>query len=101
MSTPSNAPITNEPGANEPSTGSNRIIVIATYGWVFTGQKMQLASDGVHLEKADVIRTWGTTHGLGQLALGGPTSDTKLDPCGTVRLPLSSVVAVIDCPGWE
>lgn len=94
--------VSNEPSSTEaPITPeSNRIIVIATYGWVFTGQKVQVHSDGVHIEKSDVIRTWGTTHGLGQLALGGPTSDTKLDPCGTVRLPLTSVVAIIDCPGW-
>ena len=49
------------------------------------------------LKDAAVVRAWGTTKGLGEIALNGPTSSTKLDPCGTVRFPASSVLFSIDC----
>jgi hypothetical protein len=77
-----------------------RVIVIASYGWVFTGYRAEQDTDHVLIEKSDVIRVWGTTNGLGQLALSGPQSETVLDPCGTVDLPVTSVIAVIECPGW-
>ena len=32
------------------------------------------------LDNCCVIRRWGTTRGLGQLALTGPTSATEIDP---------------------
>lgn len=49
---------------------------------------------------ASCVRRWGTAAGLGQLAAAGPTSQTRLDPAGTVRAPLSAVIHLIDCtPG--
>ncbi len=36
----------------------------------------------VIIDKCHTVRVWGTTKGVGQLALEGPTSDTKLDPEG-------------------
>lgn len=42
----------------------------------------------VRLGKSAVIRRWGTTKGLGELAKGGPTVETILDeepPDGTIR----------------
>ncbi len=49
-----------------------------------------------------MIRIWGTEKGLGEL-ISGPTSKTKLDPCGTTRIPLDAIVALIDCEEskWE
>lgn len=61
-------------------------------------------SDGwLVITNAQVIRYWGTTRGLGELASSGPTSKTKLDPAGTVRVPLGSLVYLIDCDQskWE
>jgi len=37
-----------------------------------------------HMTDASCIRLWGTTAGLGELALKGPTKETQLDFCGTV-----------------
>ncbi len=52
--------------------------------------------DNVTLTDAKVIRIWGTTEGLGELAINGPTSKTITDPAGTIRLHQLGVVATLD-----
>lgn len=71
-------------------------IVILQRGWIVVGRVRQ---DGttVIVEDASVIRVWGTTRGLGQIAADGPTSSTILDACGTVRVHELAVVAQMDC----
>lgn len=70
-------------------------IVVCQRGWVVVGEYSQ-TKDEATVERASVIRVWGTTQGLGQIAAGGPTSTTKLDPCGTVRLPVLAIVLTMD-----
>ena len=65
--------------------------------WVLIGEVASEIAGVTTLKDAAVIRAWGTTKGLGEIALNGPTSSTKLDPCGTVRFPVSSVLFSIDC----
>jgi hypothetical protein len=36
----------------------------------------------IEIDRCQCVRRWGTTRGLGQLALEGPTAETKLDPEG-------------------
>ena len=71
-------------------------IVILQRGWVMVG-RLSTASDLVKLTDARVVRYWGTTKGLGQLAAEGPTSKTILDPIGTVMAHQLTTVAVVDC----
>lgn len=71
-------------------------IVILQRGWVFVGEYSRTGEDCT-LENASVVRRWGTTKGLGQLAIEGPTEDTTLDPTPTVRFHVLTVVATIDC----
>lgn len=56
-------------------------IVVLQRGWVLVGR---FEKDGTNckLHDASVIRNWGTTKGLGELAISGKTKDTKLDKCG-------------------
>ena len=70
-------------------------IVVADRGWVYVGD---VEHDGkwCTLTGADCIRWWGTTKGLGEIASGGPTNSTKLDPVGTVRIPAHAVISIID-----
>lgn len=71
-------------------------IVILPAGWVFIGEWHPMPnSKEVLLKNAQNIRIWGTTAGLGQLALYGPQSKTELDPSGTVRF--DSCIASIEC----
>ena len=45
---------------------------------------------------ARVIRVWGTTRGLAQLANEGPTTDTKLDDKHNSNTPWRAVIDIID-----
>ena len=70
-------------------------ILVLQRGWVAVGR---YAKDGAEhvLTDASVVRRWGTTKGLGQLAKSGPTSSTVLDPTGIVRAHELATVLVID-----
>lgn len=74
-------------------------IVIAQRGWIFVGDVTR-AENEVVIENAAVVRRWGTTRGLGQIASEGPTPSTILDPCPTVRIHPLSVVASMDVASW-
>lgn len=71
-------------------------IVVLDRGWVFVGD---FSADDklIELTNAQCVRRWGTSRGLGELAASGPRKNTILDPAGTVRAPLTSVVATIEC----
>ena len=70
--------------------GDKRIVVLLA-GWVFIGDYHPAAgANPAYLTEASNVRKWGTTAGLGELALTGPTRSTVLDPCG---------VLVLDNPG--
>ena len=79
------------------STTTDKVrIVILQRGWVMVGRYSE-SGDDCKLESASVIRIWGTSHGLGEIAQDGPTSLTKLDKCPTVRFHRLTVVATMDC----
>ena len=67
-------------------------IVVLTNGWVLVGKL-----DGDMLTDASVIRRWGTSKGLGELANYGPLKETILDRLGTVVIERSNVLFEIDC----
>ena len=55
-----------------------RHIVILQRGWIVVGDLIKKGSM-YSLKKGAVIRSWGTSNGLGELALNGPLTGTKLD----------------------
>lgn len=73
-------------------------IVVIEGRWNIVG-KVSISDNETIITDAKVIRYWGTTKGLGELAAGGPTSKTKLDPIGTVRVPANKVVMTVDTEG--
>lgn len=78
-------------------------IVILQRGWVMVGRLEREGSD-CKLHNASVIRKWGTSKGLGELAEGGPKPGTTLDKCGgVVEFDYLTVVASISCEElkWE
>lgn len=84
-------------------TKGNIKIVVLQRGWVMVGRFERSGSD-CKLHSASVIRVWGTSKGLGELAKNGPNSNTKLDPCyGLVEFDYLTVVASISCAEkvWE
>ena len=72
-------------------------IVILQRGWVMVG-KLEQDENKCKLHNASVIRIWGTTQGIGEIAKGGPTSSTRLDKCyGVVEFDALTVIATIAC----
>lgn len=77
-------------------TGDIKIVILQR-GWIMVGYFSRKGSD-CKLEQASVIRSWGTTKGLGELALNGPLANTKLDRCnGLVEFDYLTVVAQVSC----
>ncbi len=76
---------TDEPTRESPPVeqGALRIVVLDR-GWIVVGRVFR-DGDWTRIEDAAVIRNWGTSRGLGEIAEGGPTSKTVLDKCPTVR----------------
>lgn len=70
-------------------------IVVITSGWVVQGMVTELP-DRLRIDNASVIRVWGTTAGLGQLAHSGPTTETVYDFAGVVECFNQAVIMQID-----
>ena len=78
------------------SKGDIRIVILQR-GWTMVGRLERNGSE-CKLANAAVIRTWGTTKGLGEIAKNGPTESTKLDKThGVVEFDYLTVVAAITC----
>jgi hypothetical protein len=78
--------------------GRNKHIVVIQAGWVAMGYiAWDEAKEVLRIEDADVIRTWGTTKGLGEIALSGPTKSTVLDPAGVIEVLKAAVIMTIPC----
>lgn len=71
-----------------------RYIVIGNRGNVVVGDLIIRGSTG-YLSNASVIRRWGTSKGLGQLALEGKQPDTILDFCGDFEFELLTTCGMI------
>jgi hypothetical protein len=71
-------------------------IIIGQRGWVWVGDVTRTAEE-VTIENAFNVRRWGTTKGIGQLAIEGPQPNTALDPCPTVTLHPLAVIGAYKC----
>jgi hypothetical protein len=71
-------------------------IVVLHRGWVVVGDVTK-EENVFFVSNASIVRRWGTTKGLGEIALNGPTSNTVLDPCGSVKVHELAVVFSIPC----
>jgi hypothetical protein len=71
-------------------------IVILQRGWVVVGRFSQSGSE-CKITNGYVIRRWGTTSGLGQLAVSGPLPDTKLEATPEITFHELTKIADIKC----
>jgi hypothetical protein len=73
-------------------------IVVLDRGFVYVGrcEKDKNDPDLYVIKNAKNIRQWGTSKGLGQLALEGPQKQTVLDEVGTVRFHHKALISFID-----
>ena len=70
------------------------MIAVLDKGFVYVGDVMPI-DGGYCITGTRNIRVWGTTSGLGELALGGPTSSTVLDDVGTLYVPTHACITLI------
>ena len=77
------------------ATGVIRIVILQR-GWVMVGRFSQ-EGPNCQLDDAAVIRIWGTSKGLPEIAINGPTSKTVLDKSPTVHFHELTVIASIEC----
>ncbi len=67
-------------------------IVVLQRGWIVVGD-VEKTPEEVKINNCSIIRIWGTSKGLGEIAENGPTSKTKLDNCPPIMVhPLSVVL---------
>ena len=71
-------------------------IVVLQRGWVVVGAYSQSGDDCL-IRHGHVIRNWGTTKGLGEIATNGPTDNTLLDAIPETRFHALTVVLSLDC----
>jgi len=71
-------------------------IVILQRGWVVIGRYYQ-SGTRCWLENGYVIRRWGTSEGLPELAIKGKLIDTILDASPTIEFHELNIVASIIC----
>jgi hypothetical protein len=79
-------------------------IVVLQRGWVVVGDVAEDTDSLVRLENASVVRRWGTTKGLGEMAASGPLSETVLDACpaGVKAHPLAIVMRMpCEAAAWQ
>lgn len=71
-------------------------ICVLERGWVLVGI-LEKDGDEYLLLKGNVIRRWGTTKGLGQLAIEGPTSETILDAIPLAKFNKNQLIFTLNC----
>ena len=76
--------------------GRGKHIVVLQRGWVVVGDLFKQGHDCM-LKNCWVIRNWGTTKGLGEIAENGATSKTVLDPSPEISFNELTVVLFIKC----
>ncbi len=75
-----------------------RKIFVVKLGWVLVGVEGDRRPNGtICIDDAHVVRKWGTTKGLGELALKGPRPETVLDACGSVEIQEGALLMRIKC----
>ena len=71
-------------------------LVVADRGFVWVGET-QTDDDWVHIKGARVVRRWGTSEGLNELAAKGPLTNTRLDAPADLKVNRKALIAIIPC----
>jgi len=71
-------------------------IVVLQRGWIVVGRVREEA-EKTFITNASVIRNWGTTNGLGELAYNGELKDTVLDKCPDIEVLTINIVLCMNC----
>lgn len=84
----------------EKDRGAKSRIIVLNRAWVLSGDILDMNRHEIQLVRSDVVRLWGTTRGIGELA-EGPTVETKLDPIPPqVTIHMRHMIFMFDARGW-
>ncbi len=77
-------------------------ICVLHRGWVLVGDYSR-NGEFITLKNPHVIRRWGTTKGLGEIAVDGPLSKTLLDKEPESEFHITQCIRTIKCEvtKWE
>jgi hypothetical protein len=77
-------------------------IVVLQRGWVVVGEYAE-DEKTITVKNGSVIRRWGTTKGLGELAIKGALPNTILDQCTEIKAGIDAVVMTLktDAGLWD
>ena len=96
IGTVASSPTGTAPGTTFLAEPGQRIILVLQRGWVAVGIYSQ-AGEVATLSDASIVRRWGTTAGLGELAQKGPLDKTKMDRCPDISCHVREVVFAMRC----
>jgi len=71
-------------------------ICVLERGWVAVGQ-LERDGDEYILVNGSIIRRWGTSEGLGELAMKGPLPETKLDKVPLMKFHKNQLIFTLSC----
>lgn len=71
-------------------------ICVLNHGWILVGM-LEKDGDDYLLINGHVVRKWGTTQGLGELAMKGPLPETKLDKIPLAKFNKSQLIFTLNC----
>ena len=78
----------------------NTKIIVIESGFVYIGNAVpfecHLLGKAIQVQRAQNIERWGTSEGLGQLANVGKQTNTRLRFTGTITVPVSKILHLID-----
>lgn len=81
---------------NRLASEGQKVIAVLQRGWVVVGDYSQ-TGDIARMTGTAVVRRWGTTAGLGELAEKGPRQNTVLDACPPVSFHIREAVMLMEC----
>jgi hypothetical protein len=68
-------------------------IAVLDKGFVYVGECVR-HDDLLYITKCKNIIQWGTTEGLHQIVVDGPTKETKLSPAASIKVPWHAVISL-------
>lgn len=71
-------------------------IVVLNRGWIVVGN-VEEKNGKTYIRNPSIIRNWGTTQGLGELAMRGKLPNTILDKCLDITVDTANVIFVMNC----
>ncbi len=81
-------------------------IYVLNLGWVVVGIEQEshnIDNNLLNISNSFVVRRWGTSHGLGELATNGPLESTILDSIPQLKINTDSIIMILKCDAskWQ